>query len=133
MADERQCRDTTECAAGLAAKTLADKKEVAKRVRELAAAALAAQVFTKGKRRQEEDEHVLVLDMPPNPVDTAIQRIQAECALSTAPLDAILAKKLLAEEQHCHETATWDKALADEANEQHQAAGHKKVLADKAN
>jgi hypothetical protein len=78
LADERQHRDATECAAALAAKTLADKKEVAERARESAAAALAAQVFTESKRRQEEDERVLALDVPPNPVDTAIRRIQAE-------------------------------------------------------
>ena len=78
LADERQRRDATECAAALAAKTLADKKEVAERARESAAAALAAQVFTESKRRQEEDERVLALDVPPNPVDTAIRRIQAE-------------------------------------------------------
>jgi hypothetical protein len=89
LADERQCRDTTECAAGLAAKTLADKKEAAERARESATAPLAAQVFIEGKWHQEEDERVLALDMPPNPIDTAIRRIQAECALRAAPLNAI--------------------------------------------
>ncbi len=67
-------------------------------MQELAAAALATQVFTKGKQCHEEDERVLVLDMPPDPVDTAIRCIQPECALRAAPLDAILAKKSLAEE-----------------------------------
>ncbi len=118
LADERQRRDATKCAAALAAKMLANKKEAAKRAQESAAAALAAQVFTEGKRRQEEDEQVLALDMPPNPVDTAIRCIQAECALRAAPLDAILAKKLLAKERRCHKTTTRDKALANEANEQ---------------
>ncbi len=116
MADERQRWDATKCAAALAAKTLADKKEAAERAWKLAADALAAQVFTKGKRRQEEDERVLALDMPPNPVDTAIRRIQAECALRAAPLNAILAEKSLAEERYRHEMATWDNALADKAN-----------------
>ncbi len=101
----------------LAAKTLANKKEAAERAWELATAALAAQVFTKGKRCQEEDKRVMALDMPPDLVDTAIRRIQAECALSAAPLDAILAEKLLAEERRCHETAMRDKALANKANE----------------
>jgi hypothetical protein len=90
-------------------------------------------VFTKGKRRQEEDERVLALDMPPNPFDMAIRRIQAECALRAAPLDAILAEKLLAKERCCHETATRDKALADEANERGRVAVQEKALADKAN
>jgi hypothetical protein len=50
LANERQRRDVTKCAAALAAKTLADKKEAAKCARESAAAALATQVFTEGKR-----------------------------------------------------------------------------------
>ncbi len=90
-------------------------------------------MFTKGKRRQEEDKPVLALDMLPDPVDTAIRRIQAECALRAAPLDAILAEKSLAEEQRRHETATRDKALADEANEQCRAATQEKALVDEAN
>ncbi len=45
----------------------------------------------------------------------------------------VLAEKALAEEQHCHETATQDKALADNANKQCQAAVHEKALADKTN
>jgi hypothetical protein len=71
--------------------------------------------------------------MLPDPVDTAIRRIQAECALRAAPLDAILAKKSLAKERRCHETATRDKALANEANERRQAATQEKALADEAN
>jgi hypothetical protein len=75
FANERQRRDTTNGAAALAAKTLANKKEAVERARESAAAALSAQVFTKGKQCQEEDKRVLALDMPPDPVDTAIRRI----------------------------------------------------------
>jgi hypothetical protein len=43
-----------------------------------------------------------------------------------------LAEKALAEEQHCHETATQEKALADKANEQRQTAAWEKALADEA-
>ncbi len=114
-------------------KTLANKKEGAERAQVSAAAPLAVQVFTKGKRRQEEDERVLALDMPPDPVDMAIQRIQAEWALRAAPLDAILAEKSLAEERRRHETAMRDKALADEANKQRQLATQEKALEDEAN
>jgi hypothetical protein len=85
LANERQCRDAAECTAALAAKTLADKKEAAECVWESAAAALAAQVFTKGKRCQEEDERVLALDMPPDPVDTAIRRIQCRRPFRIVP------------------------------------------------
>ncbi len=133
LADERQRRDATKCAAALAAKMLAHKKEAADRTQESAAATLAVQVFTKGKQCQEENERILVLDMPPDPIDMAIRRIQAKCALRAAPLDAILAEKLLAEEQRCHKTATRDKALADKANKQRRAAAQEKALADKAN
>jgi hypothetical protein len=44
-----------------------------------------------------------------------------------------LAKKSLAEERRHHETATQEKALADEANERRWAAARDKALADKAN
>jgi hypothetical protein len=43
-----------------------------------------------------------------------------------------LAKKALAEERCCHETATQEKALANEANERCQAAAREKALADEA-
>ncbi len=44
-----------------------------------------------------------------------------------------LAEKALAEERRCHETATQEKALANEANKQRRAAVQEKALADKAN
>ncbi len=63
----------------------------------------------------------------------------AECnasqdgAVAEAPnRTPVLAKKVLAEEQRCHETATQEKALANEANEQRQAAAQEKALADEA-
>jgi hypothetical protein len=86
LADEKQRRDAAECAAALAAKTLAEKKEAAKRAWDSVAAALAAQ----GKRHQEED-------------DMTIRRIQAECALCAASLDAILAD--IARDDIAHEMA----------------------------
>jgi hypothetical protein len=43
-----------------------------------------------------------------------------------------LAKKLLAEERRCHETAAQEKVLANEANEQRQVAVREKALADEA-
>ncbi len=43
-----------------------------------------------------------------------------------------LAEKALAEERRCHETATQEKLLADEANEWCQAAAREKALADEA-
>ncbi len=49
------------------------------------------------------------------------------------PDPLILAEKLLAEERRRHETATGDKALADEVNEQRRAAAQEKALADEAN
>jgi hypothetical protein len=42
-------------------------------------------------KRQENDERATLLE-PPHQVNAAIRRIQAECDLRTAPLDAILAK-----------------------------------------
>jgi hypothetical protein len=57
--------------------------------------------LAKDKQRQEEaaaeqcqadNEHFMAPVMPPDPVDAAIQRIWADCALRAAPLDAILAK-----------------------------------------
>ncbi len=44
-----------------------------------------------------------------------------------------LAEKALAKERRCHETATQEKALAGEANEQRRAAAQEKALVDKAN
>jgi hypothetical protein len=57
--------------------------------------------LAKDKRRQEEAaaeqcrldiERFMAPVMAPDPVDVAIRHIQANCALSAAPLDAILAK-----------------------------------------
>jgi hypothetical protein len=55
----------------------------------------------KDKQRQEEaaakqcradTKRVMVLVMPPDPIDAATWPIWAECVLRTAPLDAIMAK-----------------------------------------
>jgi hypothetical protein len=63
--------------------------------------ALPELAVAKDKRRQEEaaaeqcradDERFMMPIMPPDPIDRAIWRIQADCALCSAPLDAILAK-----------------------------------------
>ncbi len=57
--------------------------------------------LAKDKRRQEEtakkqrradDKHIMAPVLPPDPGNAAIRRIQVECALLAAPLDAILAK-----------------------------------------
>jgi hypothetical protein len=65
------------------------------------ATASAAPALPKYKRHQEEaaakqyqldNERIMALDMPPNPIDAAIWHIQAKCALRAAPLDTILAK-----------------------------------------
>jgi hypothetical protein len=52
---------------------------------------------------------------------------------SLVAIPAMSAEKVLAEEQHCHEAAAREKALADKANKRHQAAAREKALADKAN
>jgi hypothetical protein len=57
--------------------------------------------LAKDKRRQEDatteqrradNEHLNAPVIPPNPIDAAIGRIQADCALCAAPLNAILAE-----------------------------------------
>ncbi len=47
---------------------------------------------TAKKQRRSDDKRVMAPVLPPNPVIAAILRIRVECALLTAPLDAILAK-----------------------------------------
>ena len=47
---------------------------------------------TGKKQRHADDECVMVPVLLPNPGNAAIRRIQVECALLAAPLDAILAK-----------------------------------------
>jgi hypothetical protein len=57
-----------------------------------------------------------------------------DCAVAEAPnCTPVLSEKSLAEEQGHHETATQEKALADEANEQCWVAAQDKALADEAN
>jgi hypothetical protein len=50
------------------------------------------QVETAKKQRRADDKQVMVPVLPPNPGNAVIQRIRVECALLTAPLNAILAK-----------------------------------------
>ncbi len=73
-------RDTTASAAPALAKDKWHQED--KRCQEEAAA----------KQRRADNKCVMALDMPPDPIDMAIWRIQAECALHAAPLDTILAK-----------------------------------------
>ena len=53
------------------------------------------------------------------------------CCHKMAQLAAMLAEMALTKEQHRHEAATWEKALANEANKQcpHETAMQEKVLA----
>ncbi len=86
-------------------------------------AAARQKALAKDKRRQEES--------------AAIRRIQVQCALLAAPLDAILAE--IERDNITHEAnkqqwaAAREKALADEADKLRQAAAWDKALADKAN
>ncbi len=83
----------------LSATALANESNAAVCARD--ATASAALALAKYKQCQDEaaakyyrldNERIMALDMPPNPVDAAIGCIQAKCALRAAPLNAILAK-----------------------------------------
>jgi hypothetical protein len=96
LAAEHHHWESVECTAALAEPALATEQAAV-----LADLALPELALAKDKRRQKEavakqrgadDKRIMALHMPPNPIDVAIRRIQAECALCTAPLDAILAK-----------------------------------------
>ncbi len=65
---------------------------------------------------------------PPPIVAAVVSALES----SLAAITAMLAEKPLAEEQHPHEAAAREKALADKANEQHQVAAREKALADEA-
>ncbi len=86
-------------------------------------AAARQKALAEDKRRQEES--------------AAIRRIWVQYTLLAAPLDAILAKiecdNIAHKANERQRAATWDKALADEANELRQAAAaREKALADEA-
>jgi hypothetical protein len=73
-----------------------------------------------------------------NPVAAIVSNLKFVAAIlsdltSSLVAIAVSAKKALAEERHCHETATRKKALAVKANEQRQVAACKNALADEAN
>jgi hypothetical protein len=104
LAREQRFSLLTEQAALLADSVLpatgfADDSDAAIHSRDATASAVAALAKDEGrqeeataKQHQADKERIMVLDMPPNPIDAAIWRIWAKCALRTAPLDAILAK-----------------------------------------
>jgi hypothetical protein len=91
---KQHCRESAECTAVSAKLALA-----AERTAVSADLAFPKLALAKDKRRQEEtakkqrcsdDEQVMALVLPPNPVNAAIRRIRVECALLAAPLDAIV-------------------------------------------
>jgi hypothetical protein len=89
------------------------------------------------RRRQEEATHAAAS------ADMALAEEQRCYEMATtatmvaekaiAQLAATLAGMESTAEQGCHETATREKALANDANEQRQAAAREKALADNAN
>ncbi len=96
LANECHCQELGKCTAALAESALAMEQIVV-----WADFALTQPALAKDKQPQEETAKiqcradkkcVMALVLPPNPIDAAIERIWAECALLAAPLDAILAK-----------------------------------------
>jgi hypothetical protein len=89
VADEQRCQELAERAAVLAKSALATEQ----------ATVSADLVLPKPTRTA--DERFMAPVLPPNPVDTAIRRIWADCTLRAAPLDTILAK--IASDDIAHE------------------------------
>ncbi len=114
LANKRHCQKEVECSAMLGETVLAVERLcslLATRAAELALATAQVAVLAdsllpkpalaKDEQRQEEtaekqchadEERVMAPVLPTDPGNAAIRRIQVECALLTAPLDAILAK-----------------------------------------
>ncbi len=93
---EQHCQELAERAAALAKLSLAAEQAAVLTDLALPKPALAEdnwrQVKATANQRQAEDERFMSPVMLPNPVDAAMRRIWAECALRAVPLDALLAK-----------------------------------------
>jgi hypothetical protein len=93
---KQHCQESAECTAASAKLALAAERTTVSADSALPKPALAEdkqrQEETAKKQRHSDNERVMAQVLLPDPVNAAIWCIRVECALLTAPLDAILAE-----------------------------------------